>query len=34
MLLEHIFRVLDPDIDDADAELVANLSGNMHRPKR
>lgn len=27
MLLEHIFRVLDPDIDDADAELVANIQG-------
>ncbi len=27
MLLEHIFRVLDPDIDDVDAELVANIQG-------
>ncbi|MEM7578327.1 MAG: hypothetical protein AAF316_00495 [Cyanobacteria bacterium P01_A01_bin.80] len=27
MLLEHIFRVLDPDIDDSDAELVANIQG-------
>jgi predicted nucleic acid-binding Zn-ribbon protein len=27
MLLEHIFRILDPDIDDADAELVANIQG-------
>lgn len=27
MLLEHIFRVLDPDINDADAELVGNLQG-------
>jgi predicted nucleic acid-binding Zn-ribbon protein len=27
MLLEHIFRVLEPDINDADAELVGNLQG-------
>jgi hypothetical protein len=27
MLLEHIFRVLNPDINDADAELVGNLQG-------
>lgn len=27
MLLEHIFRILEPDINDADAELVGNLQG-------
>ena len=27
MLLEHMFRVLDPDIDEADGELVANIQG-------
>jgi hypothetical protein len=27
MLLEHIFRVLDPDVNDEDAELLANLQG-------
>ncbi|NJM74020.1 MAG: hypothetical protein HC862_30165 [Scytonema sp. RU_4_4] len=27
MLLEHIFRVLDPDINDEDAELLAHLQG-------
>jgi hypothetical protein len=27
MLLEHIFRVLDPDVNNEDAELLANLQG-------
>lgn len=32
MLLQHIFRVLDPDVNDEDAELLANLQGLCSDP--
>jgi len=31
-LLEHLFRVLDPDIDDEDAELLSHLHGLCREP--
>jgi hypothetical protein len=32
VLLEHLFRVLDPMVDDKDAELLANLQGMCNNP--
>jgi len=32
MLLEHLFRVLDPDINDEDADLLSSLQGLLRDP--
>ena len=32
MLLEHLFRVLDPMVNDEDGELLANLQGLCSDP--